>query len=48
MAWLAGRFEFLGEKALGAALTVLALPDERGAFRAAASSSPRPASARDA
>ncbi len=46
--WLAGRFEFLGEKVLGATLTLLALPDERGAFRAAASASPRPASAHDA
>ena len=32
-AWIAGRFEFLGEKALGAALSVLALPDESGAYR---------------
>jgi diguanylate cyclase (GGDEF)-like protein len=46
--WLAGRFEFLGEKVLGASLTLLALPDERGAFRAVASASPRPASAHDA
>jgi diguanylate cyclase (GGDEF)-like protein len=45
--WLAGRFEFLGEKALGASLTALAMADERGAFRAAASASPRPALARD-
>jgi len=48
MRWLAGRFEFLGEKVLGATLTLLALPDERGAFRVAASASPRPASAHDA
>ncbi len=47
MPWIAGRFEFLGEKALGAALTVLALPDETGAYRAVASSSPRTAAARD-
>ena len=47
MSWIAGRFEFLGEKALGAALTVLALPDETGAYRAVASASPRPAAARD-
>jgi diguanylate cyclase (GGDEF)-like protein len=45
--WLVGRFEFLGEKALGAALTVLALPDERGAFRPARSGSPQPALARN-
>lgn len=43
MAWLAGRFEFLGEKALGASLSILALPDETGAFRAVASASARPA-----
>ena len=30
MPWIAGRFEFLGEKALGASLSVLALPDETG------------------
>lgn len=47
MAWLAGRFEFLGEHALGAALTALILPDETHAYRAAASASPRPATARD-
>lgn len=46
-AWIAGRFEFLGEKALGAALSVLALPDETGAYRAVASASPRPAAARE-
>ena len=46
MPWIAGRFEFLGEKALGAALTVLALPDETGAYRAVASAGPRPAAAR--
>lgn len=46
MPWIAGRFEFLGEKALGAALTVLALPDETGAYRAVASAGPRPATAR--
>jgi diguanylate cyclase (GGDEF)-like protein len=46
LAWIAGRFEFLGEKALGASLTVLALPDETGAYRAAASASPRTAVAR--
>jgi len=44
---LAGRFEFLGEKALGAALSVLALPDERGAFRPVSSASPRTAATRD-
>ena len=48
MGWLAGRFELLGEKVLGATLTVLALPGERGAFRAAASTLARPAVARDA
>jgi hypothetical protein len=47
LAWLTGRLEFIGEKALGAALTVLALPDERGVYRAASSASPRPATARD-
>jgi diguanylate cyclase (GGDEF)-like protein len=47
MPWLAGRFEFLGEKALGAALSVLALPDETGTYRAAASASPRTVTARD-
>jgi len=47
MPWLVGRFEFLGEKAVGASLSVLAIPDERGAFRAARSGSPRPALARD-
>lgn len=47
MPWLVGRFEFLGEKAVGASLSVLALPDERGAFRAVRSGSPRPAIARD-
>lgn len=44
--WLTGRFEFLGEHALGAALTALVLPDEGGTYRAASSSSPRPAQAR--
>lgn len=47
MPWLAGRFEFLGEKAVGAPLSVLAMADQRGAFRAARSASPRPAIARD-
>jgi GGDEF domain-containing protein len=46
MPWIAGRFEFLGEKALGAALSVLALPDETGAYRAVASAAPRTAVAR--
>lgn len=45
--WLTGRVEFLGEKAVGASLTVLAMPDERGAFRAVRSSAPRTAVARD-
>ena len=45
MPWIAGRFEFLGEKAIGAALSVLALPDEGGAYRAVASASPRVATA---
>ena len=44
--WIAGRFEFLGEKALGAALSILALPDETGSYRAVASASPRTAAAR--
>jgi diguanylate cyclase (GGDEF)-like protein len=44
--WLTGRFEFLGEHALGAVLTALLLPDEAGAYRAARSASPRPAQAR--
>ncbi len=47
MAWLAGRFEFLGEKAVGASLTILALPDETGAFRPVATASPRPARTTD-
>jgi GGDEF domain-containing protein len=46
LAWIAGRFEFLGEKALGAALSVLALPDETGSYRAIAGGSSRPAAAR--
>ncbi|MHB8378041.1 MAG: diguanylate cyclase [Dehalococcoidia bacterium] len=33
MQWLAGRVEFLGEKALGAALSVLAIVDEAGTYR---------------
>ncbi len=45
--WLTGRFEFLGEKAVGATLTALAMPDERGVFRAVRSSAPRTAVARD-
>ena len=44
--WIGGRFEFLGEKALGAALSILALPDETGSYRAVASASPRTAAAR--
>lgn len=48
LGWLAGRFELLGEKVLGATLTFLATPDERGAFRAASSTLTRPAIARDA
>lgn len=47
VAWLTGRLEFIGEHAFGAALTVLALPDERGSYRASPSASPRPAKARD-
>ncbi|MEX0749519.1 MAG: diguanylate cyclase [Dehalococcoidia bacterium] len=47
MPWLTGRLEFIGEKAFGAALTVLALSDERGVYRPSASASPRPATARD-
>jgi diguanylate cyclase (GGDEF)-like protein len=47
LAWLTGRLEFIGEKAFGAALTVLALPDERGIYRPSPSASPRPATARD-
>jgi len=43
--WLAGRFEFLGEHALGAALTALVIPDEGGAYRAVAATSARPAAA---
>jgi diguanylate cyclase (GGDEF)-like protein len=43
MPWLAGRFEFLGEHALGAALTALVLADDAGIWRATASASPRPA-----
>lgn len=47
MGWIASRFEFLGEKAIGASLTALALSDDTGAYRAVASASPRPAAARD-
>lgn len=47
MPWLTGRFEFLAEHTLGAALTALVLPDEAGSYRAANSSSPRTAQARD-
>lgn len=47
MAWIASRFEFLGEKAIGATLTVLALSDETGAYRAVASASPRTVVASD-
>jgi diguanylate cyclase (GGDEF)-like protein len=47
MPWLTGRLEFIGEKAFGAALTVLAMPDERGVYRPSPSASPRPATARD-
>jgi len=43
--WLAGRFEFLGEHALGAALTALVMPDEGGAYRPVTTTSPRPAAA---
>lgn len=43
LAWLAGRFEFLGEHALGASLTALLLPDEAGAYRAARTNAPRTA-----
>jgi diguanylate cyclase (GGDEF)-like protein len=45
---LAGRIELLSEKVLGATLTFLAMADERGVFRAAASTLARPAVARDA
>jgi GGDEF domain-containing protein len=45
--WLTGRLEFIGEKAFGAALTVLLLPDERGEYRPSPTASPRPATARD-
>ncbi len=43
LAWLAGRFEFLGEHALGASLTALLLPDEGGVYRPARTNAPRPA-----
>ncbi|MBF6600618.1 MAG: diguanylate cyclase [Dehalococcoidia bacterium] len=46
MAWLAARLEFLGEKALGAALTVLALVDEAGTYRPLPPSPQAPARAR--
>lgn len=48
LGWLAGRFELLGEKALGATLTFVAMRDERGAYRAVSSALARPAVARDA
>ena len=47
MGWIASRFEFLGEKAIGAALTVLAISDDSGVYRAATSASQRPAMAGD-
>jgi diguanylate cyclase (GGDEF)-like protein len=40
---LAGRFEFLGEKAINARVTVMALPDEGGAFRPCVGASVRSA-----
>lgn len=46
MTWLAGRFEFLGEKALGASLSVLAIVDEAGVYRPFAASPHAPANAR--
>ena len=45
--WLVGRFEFLGAKALGAAVTAVAVPDETGVYRVCGSASPRPAAERD-
>jgi diguanylate cyclase (GGDEF)-like protein len=41
--WLTGRFEFLGEHALGARLTALLLPDEAGTYRPSRSAATRPA-----
>ena len=38
--WLGTRFARLGERVLGAVLSIVALPDERGAFRAMSASSP--------
>ena len=46
MQWLAGRFEFLGEKALGAALSLLAIVDEAGTYRPVPVSAQAPASIR--
>jgi diguanylate cyclase (GGDEF)-like protein len=45
--WLAGRFEFIGEKAVGAALSVLAMVDEAGSYRALPASAQAPAATRD-
>lgn len=44
--WLTGRFEFLGENAVGATLTVLAFPDATEAYRAELSGAPRTTNAR--
>ena len=48
LAWLAGRFEFLGEKTLGARISVLAVSDESEAYRPVVPSGVRPATIRAA
>jgi len=46
LAWLATRFTYLAERALGASLAILGIPDERGSYRAVPPSSPGPVLAR--
>lgn len=46
MAWLTGRFEFIGENAVGASLTVLARPDASDHYRAERGGTTRTANAR--
>lgn len=44
--WLAGRFEFIAERVIGSALTILALTDEAGELRVIRPTGSRPAQAR--
>lgn len=46
MAWLTGRFEFIGENAVGASLTLLARPDASECYRAERGGTTRTANAR--